>query len=237
MKRTIAFLLTVVLTLFCSVTVFAAEPDDETKQTSHVDVYAKYVNNTEWNLVPVDASGNGSTTLSDGTQITVSGASEPGWQLVIDPITEKDALDWIGGVLDGKAKDLSPLHIYFIDASGNTKAADGVTVTVKLPENPNAPVAFSLTRGGKDSGLSVTIKDGTITFTTDGSPFYVLGEKVSGSTSSTGETPSTGDTPSDPGNSPQTGDTSRIGLWFAILMVSGMVLFGAVSYRKRKINH
>lgn len=33
MKRTIAFLLTVVLTLFCSVTAFATELDGETKQT------------------------------------------------------------------------------------------------------------------------------------------------------------------------------------------------------------
>ena len=112
MKRTLAFLLTVVLMLFCSVTAFAAEPDDETKQTSHVDVYAKYVNHTEWNVVPVDASGNGSTTLSDGTEITVNGAAQPGWQLAIDPVPEKDALDWISGILDGKAKDLSPLHIF-----------------------------------------------------------------------------------------------------------------------------
>lgn len=228
MKRTLAFLLTVVLTLFCSVTAFAAEPDDETKQT-HVDVYAKYVNNTEWNVVPVDASGNGSTTLSDGTQITVSGAARSGWQLAIDPITEKEAVDWIGGVPDGKAKDLLPLHIYFIDASGNIKTADSVTVTVKQPENPNAPVAYSLSSEGTASGMAVSMENGSLTFTADGSPYYVLGEKDSGGTSPNGETPS------DPGNSPQTGDTGRIWLRLAILMVSGMVLFGIISYRKRKI--
>ena len=228
MKRTLAFLLTVVLTLFCSVTAFAAEPDDETKQT-HVDVYAKYVNNTEWNVVPVDASGNGSTTLSDGTQITVSGAARSGWQLAIDPITEKEAVDWIGGVPDGKAKDLLPLHIYFIDASGNIKTADSVTVTDKQPENPNAPVAYSLSSEGTASGMAVSMENGSLTFTADGSPYYVLGGKDSGGTSPNGETPS------DPGNSPQTGDTGRIWLRLAILMVSGMVLFGIISDRKRKI--
>lgn len=228
MKRTIAFLLTVVLTLFCSVTAFAAEPDDETKQTSHVDVYAKYVNHTEWNVVPVDASGNGSTTLSDGTQITVSGAAQPGWQLVIDPITEKDALDWIGGVLDGKAKDLSPLHIYFIDASGNIKAADGVTVTIKQPEKLTDLAAYSLTGEGNVSGLTISVEDGSLTFTTDGSPYYVLGEKVSGETSS----------PSEPGNSPQTGDSTNLWLWWALMLVAVAGLTLTLGYRiKRKRNN
>ena len=44
--------------------------------------------------------------------------------------------------------------------------------------------------------LSADVKNGTITFTTDGSPYYVLGEKDSSST------------PSDPGDSPQTGGNS-----------------------------
>ena len=106
MKRIMTWLLTMIVILSASVTAFAAEQDDETQPTSNVDVYAKYVNNTEWNVVPVDAIGNGSTTLSDGTQINVSSATQSGWQLAIDPITEKEAVDWIGGVLDGKAKDL-----------------------------------------------------------------------------------------------------------------------------------
>ena len=224
MKRIMTWLLTMIVILSASVTAFAAEQDDETQQTSNVDVYAKYVNNTEWNVVPVDASGNGSTTLSDGTQITVSGATQSGWQLAIDPITEKEAVDWIGGVLDGKAKDLSPLHIYFINASGNIKAADGVTVTIKLPKKLTDPAAYSLTGEGNASGLTVSMEDGSLTFTTDGSPYYVLGEKVSGETSS----------PSEPSNSPQTGDNSHMALWMVLLAVSVFGLAGTSVYSKRK---
>ena len=232
MKRIMTWLLTMIVILSASVTAFAAEPDDETKQTSHVDVYAKYVNNTEWNVVPVDASGNGSTTLSDGTQINVSSAILSGWQLAIDPITEKEAVDWIGGVLDGKAKDLSPLHIYFINASGNIKAADGVTVTVKLSEKLTDPAAYSLTGEGTASGLTVSMEDGSLTFTTDGSPYYVLGEKVSGGT------PSTDETTSDTGDSPQTGDSSNMWLWVALTLVAVAVLTAALDYRiKRKRNN
>lgn len=203
MKKIMTWLLTMIVILSASVTAFAAEsnPDGENRQID-IGVYARYIDNTQWNTIPVDENGKASVVLPDGTEITVSGALKPGWQLVIDQITEKDALDWIGDVLDGKAKDLSPVHIYFIDGCGNTKAVDGVTVTAK---------------------------DGSLTFTTDGSPYYVLGEKVSGGTSSTGETPS------NPGDSRQTGDTGRIWLWLAILTVSGMVLFGIVLYRKRKI--
>ena len=223
MKKIMTWLLTMIVILSASVTAFAAEPDDET-----IDVYAKYVNHTEWNIVPVDAAGNGSTTLSDGTQITVGGAARSGWQLVIDPITEKDALDWIGGILDGKAKDLSPLHICFIDGCGNTKAADGVTVTVKLPEKLTDPVAYSLTGEGNASGLTVSMEDGSLTFTTDGSPYYVLGKKVSGGTSSTDETSS------DPGDSRQTGDSSNLWLWVALTLVAVAGLTAALGYSKKR---
>lgn len=228
MKRTIAFLLTVVLTLFCSVTAFAAEPDGETKQTSHVDVYAKYVNHTEWNVVPVDAGGNGVTTLSDGTQITVSGAAQSGWQLAIDPITEKDVLDWIGGILDGKAKDLSPLHIYFIDGYGNTKTADGVTVTVKQSEKLTDLAAYSLTDAGDVTSLIFIARDGSLAFTTDGSLYYVFGKKISGGTSSTDETSS------DPGDSRQTEDSSNLWLWVALTLVAVAGLTAALGYSKKR---
>ena len=223
MKKIMTWLLTMIVILSASVTAFAAEPDDET-----IDVYAKYVNHTEWNIVPVDAAGNGSTTLSDGTQITVGGAARSGWQLVIDQITEKDALDWIGDVLDGKAKDLSPLHIYFIDASGNIKTADSVTVTGKLRSKLTDPAAYSLTSEGMTAGLTVTAKDGSLTFTTDGSPYYVLGEKDNGST------PPAGETPSDQGNSPQTGENSHMALWIALSAASVFGLAGTAVYSKKK---
>ncbi len=214
-----------VLTLFCSVTAFAAESnlDGENRQTD-IGVYARYIENKQWNTVPVDENGQGTTVLPGGTEITVSGALKPGWQLVIDPITEKDALDWIGGVLDGKAKTLLPLHIYFIDASGNIKAADGVTVTIKQPEKLTDFAAYSLTGEGNVSGLTISVEDGSLTFTTDGSPYYVLGEKVSGETSS----------PSEPSNSPQTGDNSHMALWMVLLAVSVFGLAGTSVYSKRK---
>ncbi|MGN0549725.1 MAG: hypothetical protein ACI4IM_09030, partial [Acutalibacteraceae bacterium] len=81
-------LLALVLILAMSTTAFAAESnlDCENRQAD-IGVYARYIDNTQWNTVPVDENGGGTTTLPDGTEITVSGALKPGWQLVIDPIT------------------------------------------------------------------------------------------------------------------------------------------------------
>ena len=103
-----------------------------------------------------------------------------------------------------------------------------MTVTVKLPENPNAPVAYSLSSEGTASGLTVSMENGSLTFTTDGRPYYVLGEKDSGGTSPNGETPS------DPGNSPQTRDNSHMALWIALLAASVFGLAGTAVYSKRK---
>ena len=121
-----------------------------------------------------------------------------------------------------------PLHIYFIDASGNIKAADGVTVTIKQPEKLTDFAAYSLTGEGNVSGLTISVEDGSLTFTTDCSPYYVLGEKDNGST------PPAGETPSDPGNSPQTGDNSHMALWMVLLAVSVFGLAGTSVYSKRK---
>ena len=134
----------------------------------------------------------------------------------------------LAACLDGKAKNLLPLHIYFIDASGNIKTADSVTVTVKLRSKLTDPAAYSLTSEGKTAGLTVTAKDGSLTFTTDGSPYYVLGEKDNGST------PPAGETPSDPGNSPQTGENSHMALWIALSAASVFGLAETAVYSKKE---
>lgn len=169
-------------------------------------------------------SGEATTVLPDGTELAVSGATEPGWQLVIDPITDKEAVNWISGILDGKAKNLSPLHIYFIDGSGNVKAAESVTVTVKLPLKLTDPVAYSVTNKGKTFGLPVTVMNGMITFTSDGSSFYILGEKIAGEVT----------TPSDPGDSPQTGDGAALLLCAMLMVISIAGLTAALCCGRKK---
>lgn len=210
-------------------TAFAAEGNLNTDGSQKdIGVYVKYADRTVWNTVPTDENGNGSATLPDGTEIGISNADKTKGQLVIDIITDKDALDWIADVTDGKVKAPQAFHIYYLYDNGNIINADGILVTMKPGDTLNNLVVYSLKANGSLELLSADVKNGTITFTTDGSPYYVLGEKDSTSTSSTGETPS------DSYKSPKTGDNSHTALQLALLAASVFGLVGTAVYSKRK---
>lgn len=164
----------------CGMTAFAAEANLNTDtEPKDIGVYVKYVDNTVWNTVPTDENGEGSATLPDGTEVGISDADKTKGQLVIDPITDKEALDWINSVTDGKVKAPHPFHIYYLDDNGNLINANGISVSMKPGNTLQNPVVYSLKSDGSMELLSADVKNGMITFTTDGSPYYVLGEKDS----------------------------------------------------------
>ena len=223
LKKVITAMSAAVLVFSCGMTAFAAEGNLNTDtEQKDIGVYVKYVDNTVWNTVPTDEDGDGSATLPDGTEVGISDADKTQGQLVIDPITDKEALDWINSVTDGKVKAPQAFHIYYLDDNGNLINANGISVSMKPGNTLQNPVVYSLKSDGSMELLSADVKNGTITFTTDGSPYYVLGEKDSGST------------PSNPGDSPQTGDNSHMALWIALLAASVFGLAGTAVYSKRK---
>lgn len=180
LKKVITAMSAAVLVLSCGMTAFAAEANLNTDtEQKDIGVYVKYVDNTVWNTVPTDEDGEGSATLPDGTEIEISDADKTKGQLVIDPITDKEALDWINSVTDGKVKAPQAFHIYYLDNNGNLINADGISVSMKPENTLQNPVVYSLKSDGSMELLSADVKNGTITFTTDGSPYYVLGEKES----------------------------------------------------------
>ena len=180
LKKVITAMSAAVLVLSCGMTAFAAEANLNTDtEQKDIGVYVKYVDNTVWNTVPTDEDGDGSATLPDGTEIEISNADKTKGQLVIDPITDKEALDWVNSVTDGKVKAPQAFHIYYLYDNGNMTNADGVSVTIKPGNTLQNPVVYSLKSDGSLSLLSADVKNGTVTFTTDGSPYYVLGEKDS----------------------------------------------------------
>ena len=180
LKKVIAAMSAAMLICSCGMTVFAAEANLNTDtEQKDIGVYVKYVDNTVWNTVPTDEDGEGSATLPDGTEVGISDADKTKGQLVIDPITDKEALDWTAGVTDGKVKAPRAFHIYYLDNNGNLINADGISVSMKPGNTLQNPVVYSLKSDGSLELLSADVKNGTITFTTDGSPYYVLGEKDS----------------------------------------------------------
>lgn len=222
LKNAITALVAGIMIFSCTVTAFAAETYlNEEQPTQEIGVYVKYVDNIVRNNIPTDGNGNGTITLPDGTQIEVNGTDSTNGQIVVDIITEKDALDWIGGIVNGKAKDTVAYHIYYVDEGGSMKSAKGITVTIKLKDMPQNAVVYSLNTDGKVTQLNFTAKDGAVAFIPNGDPYYIIGEKVGISTIPGG-------------NAPATGDNSHMALWVAILLVSGAALAGTTIYGKKR---
>ena len=180
LKKVITAMSAAMLICSCGMTAFAAEANLNTDtEPKDIGVYVKYVDNTVWNTVPTDEDGEGSATLPDGTEVGISNADKTKGRLVIDPITDKEALDWINSVTDGKVKTPQAFHIYYLDNNGNLINANGISVSMKPGNTLQNPVVYSLKSDGSIELLSADVKNGMITFTTDGSPYYVLGEKDS----------------------------------------------------------
>lgn len=218
MKKIIAIIAAVLLAATAGISVCAAETIDEAPGNTEISVCARFAYNTGFNIVPTDENGSGSVSMPDGTEITVSGADRTNGRLVIEEITEKDALAWISRQLKGKADNARAYHIFWLSDDGSSRPTDGVKVSIGTAEG-TVDAVFSL-KGENVDRLNVGIKNGTVTFTTDGASFYALRK---GS-----ETTDTEDKP------PQTGDEGNIFL----LIVPALALCGimtcAAAERKRK---
>lgn len=199
-------------------------------------VYAQYVDETGRNTLPTDENGSGDITMPDGTNIAVSGATRPGYRLVVDPITEPEALGWIDGVTAATLERKMAFHIYYVDDEGRTSAADGVAVTVRSAAMPERPAVCSLTADGQTAVLRADVQANAVTFTVNGAPYYVIGGEVQ-SAGPTGPTPSdpttVPTTPQDP-NSPTTGDTVHTALWLTLIWLSGGVLVATLGRKSRQ---
>lgn len=212
-KKVITVLFAAVLVLTLGITAFAEGAVlDTDNPEKDIDVYAKYVDGIDRNEVSVDEDGNGSTTLSDGTEITVSGADRAQGRLMIDLITETEALDWLGDVVGDKAQDIVAYHIYYVDGEGNMTPADGVTVTVAPKAEFDTPVGYSVNPDGEAKELTLAAEEKGFTFTVNGDPYYLCGEKAS---------------------LPPTGDGGNTGLWLLLLLSAG-ALIGMAAYDRKK---
>lgn len=203
MRKLLTTFCVCLLLLSCTATTFAAESED-----TSVDVKAMYVDSTPWSAVSPDEDGTAAVTLPGGTSLTVSGIQNVGWLLVIEPVTEKEPLDWLNSLLGGKLNDRTALHIFFLDENGTAHSADGVTVTVQAP--PARASAYAVASNGTVTDQTGKAGAGSLSFTTNGSPFYVYGSRPH----SGAYTPDT----------PQTGDNTHLALWFTLLTLSGATL-------------
>lgn len=213
-----------------------------------IGVYVKFKDNTNRNNISIDENGNGSLTLPDGTQIEINGADENNMRLMVDPITEKDAIEWLCATIPSDRENTTAYHIYYINAKGNTVPADGVTVTLKPKVKSTNITCYSVNPDSETKNISFKIENDGVTFTVNGDPYYAIVEKTD-SASTSNNTTSLDITATDEGNSdivteksesnntnngiaPQTGD-SGITLWGILLTVSGLALLCIIIHGKK----
>ena len=177
MKRLLAALLAVVLVCSMSIPAFAAEEEKENNVT------VKYVTTVEGAYVS-DVKNGAASISADGVSVSVTGAPSNAKTLVVIPMAG-DALSWIDSCVDGDAKAAYDIH--FEDAEGNRIGANGVSVSVAV--SSSELIVSSVNTSGADKSLSSTTSGSNVTFTTDGSNYYVVWEKKTG-----GETPDPGET-------------------------------------------
>ncbi len=176
MKKYMSILLTALLLLSCAVPAFAAEVSDK----AEIDVNAKAEYTVQGEYPANIENGGGTVETDDGTTVTVENAPKGAVRLMVVPIptTETVAWDWIKSCFTGKATPIHTFDIYFADENGNRINADGATVTIDCPHCTAKPMVCSLTTDGEVKELSNNARSVSVTFTTDGSHYYVMAEKL-----------------------------------------------------------
>lgn len=239
MKRIGAVCTALLLCLFMSLPCFAETPA-ESGETETVDVYARYIRDSDTHTAPVE-NGEASVPLADGTRVTVKGVTGNGLWLVVYPIpkTDEEAWGWFEGCMADYGTNIYPMDIYFIDQDGNrVEISRTVTVTVETVRDYADPIVCCLSAEGKATVMDRSMDGNRITFQTDHNSYYVLAEKKadSGSQNSGGTDDSTGSEANDVagGINPKTGDAFNIWLWGTVMCGSMIILAGVTVGRKHK---
>lgn len=242
MRKAIMVLLSLVLALSLGTAAFAADSTGE--GTTPIGVYARYVRDIAGEYTASIESGKAAVTLPDGAAITVTGAPRDAWTLVVFPIpeSEKEAWKWLADSLTNTGTLVRAYEIYFLDAAGNRFNADGAVITITAPSANGTLTACSVNIHGTSKALTAAGNTDTITFTTNGSYYYVLTEAGAAQPDEP-EQPLNPENPSElqppnPAGVPKTGDQSNV-LWIILVSISGsaaIVLFVLGRRKEQKIS-
>ena len=164
MKKIIALFLASVLVVSYSITAFAADSD----KTTEIDVYAKVEYSIDGEYMASVQNAEASITTPYST-LSVINVPVNAVTLVVIPM-EGEALNWIDSCVVGNTK--AAYDIFFRDANGNRINSDDVEVSISVAETDLT--VSSVNTDGSDQVLLSEVASGKISFTTDGSRYYVI---------------------------------------------------------------
>ena len=222
MKKTAVLIAAVILSVFCSVPVFAAGNDLPEEKTIGVFAKAVYTLPDGCYGAEEDDGGDYIVELPDGIKITLTSKSTaPSLRMVIVPITEQDeqAYQWISDCTTDLGTDFWFYDIYFIDEYGTRVDVNmALEVSVALMNGYGTLKAAEISADGRISQLASKSGGNKISFTIEKGGYYAVASARTGNTG----------TPI----SPKTGDNSMMDLWIALLFVSGIGVAGiTILYR------
>ena len=144
-----------------------------------IGVYAKCEYNVEGvHPAPIE-DGKADVTTDDGTSVSVTDAPEGSVRLMVVPVpeTETEAWAWFENCLKDTADPVHTFDIYFEDPDGDRIDANGAVVTIDCPHCAGVPIVCSLNTDGTVHVLTASSARSTaVTFTTNGSPYYIMAE-------------------------------------------------------------
>lgn len=235
MKKMVTLFIALSFMLSLHVTAFAGEvttgPD---KNGTNIEVIAKVVHKVDGEYHSQVEDGTADIITNDGIEVKVSDAPDGAVKLIVVsvPKTETEAWNWITECLEGTATPIHTFDIYFEDQAGNRRDANDAVVTIHCPHCTSTPLVCSLDTDGGVYMLNTSVQTETVgvTFTTNGSTYYVMAEKQSAPELVDGKDPDkeeeTKPNPEKSGDvkNPETGDYSNLLVWFSLMFVSSIGL-------------
>ena len=189
MKRILCFAVTLLALLALCSPVSAMEE-------RQAEVYVNVVRTAEGVYpAPVEDGVPVKVTTDDGITVTVRDLPEGAAVLMVVPVpkSEKEAWKWITSCMDDVANPVHTFEVYFENGDGNRLTADGATVTIDCTHCTGKPMVWSLTTGGKVRTLTDSASGTRVTFTADGSAYYIMAQEDSGAGTDNDFIPKTGD--------------------------------------------
>lgn len=202
MKRSIAFVLVVIIMVSCAAPCFA--------ESHEHGVFAKYVETNANCVRSAVRDGTATVTLPNGITVTVSKIQSDDYILYVRMIgnSEKVALQWFSRCLEDNVETFYPLDIYLLDGTGRVTLTNAVDVQITYPHR-RIDKAFFVDTDGKVREEALSADKKTVSVQTKLDAYCVI---VPDETNII---------------SPQTGDYSNIIMWCALagIILSMTVLF------------
>lgn len=227
MKKVTTVILSILLMLFCTFTVSAAENNiDDNEWSDSGSVFAK-LQLPDGGYSAIMKDGYASIITDEGIKITITGNIPDSFVFSVVPILDEDALSWFGNCMKGYGIKVIPYDIYIIDKDGKKyQLEESVKISLTIPSTYKNPVIFHVSKDGKVKSINSYVEDTTISFYIEHMSYYVLAEKTMISNDS--------DNSYRP-NAPQTGDTKKVEIWITYILVSSGMIFTLYSYNRRKM--